>query len=526
MAAPTIPTELAEAHLRGLLATLGLDVEYVRGEGDTLYYRDRDGGEVPVLDLVGGYGSLIFGHNHPELVERARALLADRVPIHAQFSYHPYANELAAALNAIIHREFGTDEPYAAVFANTGAEGIETAMKHAEMDRVVRLGELRAEAEAGIAAARSAVRAGQARVADDVWAELGVDPHTPDAFERAVAELVRRNEESFARGPVFLTLAGSFHGKLAGSVQLTHNPGYRLPFRGLAAQARFLPADRPDEVAAAVAEERAAVLVPVVADGAVRLDAREAPVIGGFFVEPVQGEGGIHVLSAEMAATIRRVADETGFPVIVDEVQSGMGRTGAFFAASRVGLLGDCFVLAKGIGGGIAKASVVLVRRSRYRSDFELVHSSTFAKDAFSCHIGIEVVRMLEADGGAAYRRARERGQRLRAELGAVRAEFPDVVVDVRGEGLMLGVEFADLTGSADPVLRDNAAAGLIGYVFAGYLLREHRVRVFPTASAAHTLRVEPSLGISDEAIARFGAALRALCAVLRAGDGSALLPS
>ncbi|WP_156754231.1 aminotransferase class III-fold pyridoxal phosphate-dependent enzyme, partial [Actinokineospora pegani] len=139
MAAPAM--ELAEAHMRGLLASLGLDVEYIRGEGDTLYFRDRDGDEVPVLDLVGGYGSLIFGHNHPALVAKARELLADRVPVHAQFSYHPYANELANALNAVLHREFGVREPYSAVFANSGAEGVEIAMKHAELDRVIRAGE-------------------------------------------------------------------------------------------------------------------------------------------------------------------------------------------------------------------------------------------------------------------------------------------------------------------------------------------------------------------------------------------------
>ncbi|MBY8852326.1 aminotransferase class III-fold pyridoxal phosphate-dependent enzyme, partial [Saccharothrix sp. MB29] len=145
MAAPTMEPELAEAHMRRLLASLGLDTEYVRGEGDTLYYLDRNGAEVAVLDLVGGYGTLMFGHNHPELVALARDLLAKRVPLHAQFSYHPYANELAAALNRVLHREFDIDEPYSAVFANSGAEGIETAMKHAELDRVARVvGELHA----------------------------------------------------------------------------------------------------------------------------------------------------------------------------------------------------------------------------------------------------------------------------------------------------------------------------------------------------------------------------------------------
>ncbi|WP_156753400.1 aminotransferase class III-fold pyridoxal phosphate-dependent enzyme, partial [Actinokineospora pegani] len=371
----------------------------------------------------------------------------------------------------------------------------------------------------------AAVEAG-AGVGRGVWAALDVDPDAPDAFATAMARLAERNAAALGAGPVFLTLAGGFHGKLGASVQLTHNPGYRLPFQGLGAPARFLAADAPEAVAEAVAAERRAVLVPVVEAGVVTLRERDAPVICAFFVEPVQGEGGIHVLTPRMAGAIRAAADLHGFPVVVDEVQSGMGRTGRFFSAAATGLLGDVFVLAKGIGGGIAKSAVVLIRRSRYRSDFELVHSSTFAKDAFSCHIGIEVVGMLEADGGAAYAAATERGAALRAEAESVRADYPDVLVDVRGAGLMLGVEFADLSSSPDPVLSENAVTGLIGYVLSGYLLREHRVRVFPTASAAHTLRLEPSLGISDDAIRQFGAALRGLCALLRKGDGLALLPS
>jgi 4-aminobutyrate aminotransferase-like enzyme len=113
--------ELAEPYLLGVLATAGLDVEYVRGEGDTLYYRRGDE-EVPVLDFVGGYGSTMLGHSNPELVAYARELLAGQTPIHAQFSRHPYAGEVAGRLNRIIQRETGSDEHYFAIFANSGAE--------------------------------------------------------------------------------------------------------------------------------------------------------------------------------------------------------------------------------------------------------------------------------------------------------------------------------------------------------------------------------------------------------------------
>ncbi|MCC8243276.1 aspartate aminotransferase family protein [Saccharothrix luteola] len=477
---------LAEAHLGGLLSQLGLDAEYVRGEADTLWWRRPSGDEVPVVDFVGGYGSLVLGHNHPEVVRCARDLLDRQVPVHAQFSDHPYANDLALALNRVLWREFGTDEPYSAIFASTGAEAVEIALKHAEMARGARVAALRDEIEAHLA---------------DAPADL--------------AERVREhNEGRYDAPPVFLTLEGSFHGKLAGSVQLTHNAGYRLPFRALAAQARFVAGG---EVAKEV--EACRVTLLDVRDG--RLVERDLPVIAAFFVEPIQGEGGIHVLDAEVAADIRAAADAGGFPVVVDEIQTGIGRTGAFFASSHVGLRGDYVLLAKALGGGIAKAAVTLIRQSAYVPEFELVHSSTFAKDAFSCHIGSRVVDLVERLDACG--RAAERGQALASALRAVQADFPTVVADVRGRGLMLGLEFHDQTGAAGPV-GELAGQGLLGYVLAGYLLNAHHVRVFPTASATHTLRFEPSVFITDEQIDRLATGLRAACTALR-DNPNALLP-
>lgn len=519
MTASDVGLELSEPHMRGMLKSIGLDVEYLRGTGDTLFYRNADGEEVPVLDLVGGYGSLVFGHNHPTLVGKAQEMLAANVPVHAQFSYHPYANDLANTLNAVLKRELNVQEPYTALFGNSGAEAVEIAMKHAELDRVLRVSELRSMATALWTAATES----SPKVSTAASNHLGT-PISADIVQVARAA-ERLNEAAFTRGPVFLALEGGFHGKLTGSVQLTHNPGYRTPFKGLAAQARFV-ATRPGAVDDAVFSEQAEILLPMIEDGVLQLRREKVPVIAGFFVEPVQGEGGIRVIDEALATEIRDAADADGFPVIVDEIQSGMGRTGKFFAAAHIGLVGDYILLAKGIGGGIAKSSVAMIRTSRYRGDFELVHSSTFAKDAFSIGLGITVLQMLEADDGAAYSQATERGAALRVELKSVQEDYPDVISDVRGLGLMLGIEFADLSHSADPVLAENARQGLIGYVFAGHLLRRYSIRVFPTASAPHTLRAEPSIGLSDSAVAEAGRALRGLCALVREEKGAELLPN
>lgn len=526
--------ELAEPHLAGWLSSLGLGVEYIRSQGNTLFYRDDQGAEIPVLDLVGGYGSAILGHNNPEIVAYAKSLLDQGTPIHAQFSRHPYANDLAWKINGILQREFGTDEHYSAVFANSGAEAVEVAVKHAELDRVMKVAALGEEIEANLEKARAAVRSG-ARVSTEGAAQLlGPEANLPDAadtdtdagtaIDRLIDAVRAANGERMTARPVFLAPEGSFHGKLVGSVQLTHNAGYRTPFTALAAQCRFVPLDQPEALEKTVAEERRTVLDLTVEEDVVRLTERDLPVICAFILEPIQGEAGIRVLDQTAVRRIQRVCATIDCPIIVDEVQSGMGRSGAFFASSHLGLQGDYYTLAKSLGGGIAKAALTLIRGSRYRTDFELVHSSTFAKDSFSTLIAGRTVDLLEADDGRAYRLAAERGDQLLAMLGRLKEEFGDVVKDVRGKGLMVGLEFHDQSDSTSEIIREQAQAGLLGYLFAGYLLRVHAIRIFPTASATNTLRLEPSVYLTDDEIARADQGLRDLIAVLRKQDGETLL--
>ncbi|MFD9685101.1 aspartate aminotransferase family protein [Kitasatospora sp. NPDC059088] len=511
-------TGLAEPFLRAQLESLGLAVEYVRAEGDTLYRRGDDGRELPVLDLVGGFGATILGHNHPEILALAQELLSARVPVHAQFSLHPYAETVARRLNEILHRDTGDPGPYTAVFANSGAEAVEAAVKHAELDRGLKAAELLARIDEETDRARRAVRDGAVLSAAARRLADGGD------FESLAAALTAANRARAEEPPVLLALTGGFHGKLVGSVQLTHNPVVREPFRALAAPCRFVPAEDPAALAAAIAEEHRTALGLTVSDGTVDLAEHRLPRLCALVLEPVQGEGGVRPLTAGYARELQRICAEADCPIVVDEVQSGMGRTGSFLASSAIGLRGDYYVLAKSLGGGLAKAAVMLVHHRRHRPGFELLHSSTFAKDAFSTLIAARTLDLLEADGGARYRQAAERGERILARLEGIRDDFKDVVADVRGRGLMLGLELRDQGDSTSPALRELSRAGVLGYAAAGYLLHAHALRVFPTASATTTLRIEPSVHITDPQIAQAESGLRALCDLLRTQDGDRLL--
>jgi acetylornithine/succinyldiaminopimelate/putrescine aminotransferase len=336
-------------------------------------------------------------------------------------------------------------------------------------------------------------------------------------IDHLVAEVSRRNAEIEARQPLFLALEGGFHGKLVGSVQLTYNPMLRGPFRALAAQARFVPRDQPQMIAKVMEQERAALLDVVVQDGVVDIVERDFPVFTAAVVEPIMGEAGIFPLTAELAGALREACDTYGVPLIADEVQSGMGRAGTFLAGTQIGLKPDYIVLAKALGGGIAKLGVVLIHQRLYHKEFEFMHSSTFAKDGFSTRLALKVLQMLEADGGKAYELAAERGARAKAMMEAIRADYPEIVKEVRGKGLMIGFELHDQSGSALPAIRENHQA--VPFLILGHLLKKHRFRIARTASGPWTVRFEPSIYLSDDEIALVDTAFRDVCEILRSGD-------
>lgn len=515
------PTRFSDSCLTELLGAFGTDVEYVRAKGDTLFYRASDGTEVAVLDLLSGVGSLILGHNHPDLVDEAKRFLDADSPVHTQVSVHGGADEVGRLLNGIIHREFPGTEDYLTILANTGAEAVEGAVKHAEFDRLHKATRLLEEIDWNAGNAIAAVRSGSVRLPDGLSSLPAGHPvpTTVEELERVLADLLAGNREKLGKPPVFFALERSFHGKLVGSVQLTHGASYRAPFATLGLATRFVPPDQPDVLRRIADEERVTVFDVVVGDGRIDIAERDFPIFAALVVEPIQSEGGIHVLTEEFATAVRAICDDIGCPIIVDEIQSGMGRCGAFFAGSLNGFLGDYFTLSKSLGGGLAKVSATLVRESLYRKEFEFIHSSTFGRDGFSTAIALKTLQLLEADGGKAYERAAERGERLLQMLRGLARAHPDVIADVRGRGLLIGLEFTGQYTATSAIIRQHALTGTFGQVVAGYLLRVHGIRMLPTGSAPNVLRIEPSIYLGDAEIAQLEEALTELCALLRNQD-------
>jgi len=182
-------------------------------------------------------------------------------------------------------------------------------------------------------------------------------------------------------------------------------------------------------------------------------------------VEPIQGEGGIRVPSDEYLPGLRRICDEHGWLLMLDEIQTGVGRTGAWFAQQHAGIAADVTTVAKALGNGVpigaciarGKAATVLVPGS---------HGTTFGGNPLACRAGLAVLDRIERDG--LVDRAGMLGERMRARFRERLGDHPGVR-EVRGRGLMIGIELARECGE---LMQRALEAGLLINVTAGNVIR------------------------------------------------------
>jgi acetylornithine/succinyldiaminopimelate/putrescine aminotransferase/predicted amino acid dehydrogenase len=502
------------------MRAFGLEFEFCAAERDGLRLAQPCAFPGDVLDLVGGYGTSLFGHNHPELVAVAEDCLRKQKPFSAQASVRSSSAKLAARLSARVGASTGAS--YVVTFGSTGADAVEAAIKHAALARSRRLADLQARLERDLRRARRDGFAGVAvseEVSEEVSAGFGPGCRSAEqvltAALSAVANMRRRE-------PVFVSLEGAFHGKTVGAYALSDHR--ETPEDFVVPGPRRLGLNRVDWTPEKVVTSFEAELVNVYgiepdAAGVPRPRRYQLSPIAACFAEPIQGEGGVREVPADVLRALRRLADRHGAALVFDEIQCGMGRTGSFLASEQSGVRADYYLLSKSLGGGLAKISALLVQTELAVDDFGRHHTSTFAEDDPSAEIAFAVTDLLariEPMIAAA-------GQRLGTGLEDVAARWPDVFTQVRGRALLRGIQLAPVH-RVSKCLETMLGDARLGCVVSGHLLHRYGIRVLPTLSAPTTLRIQPSAYLSDSDIDRLISALDATAAVLRKKDFATLM--
>lgn len=253
------------------------------------------------------------------------------------------------------------------------------------------------------------------RLADIAPGALSVTYFTNSGAEAVEGAI--KVARKFTRRRRIVAFEGSFHGDTLGALSLGGNPLYRVPFEPLLPDTRILPFDDLDALA--------------------EIDDSVAAV----FVEPIQGEGGVRIPRDEFLPALRRRCSEVGALLVCDEVITGMGRTGKWFAVEQWGVCPDILILAKAIGGGLPLGA--FVGRPEIMSclshDPPLSHVTTFGGHPLSCAAGLAALEFAAREG------LPERASRLgELWLSRLRALIGPVLRAVRGRGLLLGLELAD----------------------------------------------------------------------------------
>jgi len=224
-------------------------------------------------------------------------------------------------------------------------------------------------------------------------------------------------------------------------------------------------------------------------------------------VEPIQGEGGIHVPPDGYLRACREACDRHGALLILDEVQTGIGRTGLMFACEREGVQSDLMTLAKALGGGVMPIGATMGTPAVWEAVFAsnpLLHTSTFGGNQLACVAGLATLDVIEQEG--LLERARRMGERLKSGLEEVSRRHPDLLLEVRGVGLMIGVEFRE-----DEVGELTIAQMMKRGVAAAYTLNNPRVIRFEPPLIIESAQVDQAIEVFEAAVAETATMLSAL---------------
>ncbi|MCL5676499.1 MAG: aminotransferase class III-fold pyridoxal phosphate-dependent enzyme [Firmicutes bacterium] len=223
---------------------------------------------------------------------------------------------------------------------------------------------------------------------------------------------------AFKKKPGIISTEGAFHGKTFGALSASGRELYRKPFYPLLPGFTHVPYGDAEAIAKAVNDDTAAVIL-----------------------EPIQGENGVVVPPDDYLPRVRQICDEKGVLLILDEVQTGMGRTGKLWAFEHWGVVPDILTTAKALGGGVMPIGAFMSTPEIFSvfDENPYIHSSTFGGNQMACAAGVAALDVIQEEG--LLEQAARKGKRLLTALTSLAKDYPDVIREVRGKGLLIGLE-------------------------------------------------------------------------------------
>lgn len=284
------------------------------------------------------------------------------------------------------------------------------------------------------------------------------------------------------KASVFINFERAYHGKTHAALALTPNEEYQGPFRPLAPDVRTLPYGDEEALARALREL--------------------GPKACAIVIEPVQGEGGVNLPPEGYLAAVQRLATEHGVLVIADEIQTGLGRTGEWFASVAAGMDPDVITLAKPLGGGLLPVGAAIARKSVYHALLPGLaskrHSTTFGGGSLAMAVALKSLELLVGEGLA--ERAANGGSYGLKRLRTMAERYPNLVESVRASGMLFAISLKPVIGFKVPGVSEEDVQTLA----AALLLRELHlggVHGCYSTNASRTARLTPALNMPQETL-------------------------
>jgi acetylornithine/N-succinyldiaminopimelate aminotransferase len=241
-----------------------------------------------------------------------------------------------------------------------------------------------------------------------------------------------------------ITAKNSFHGRTLATLTATGQKKFQKGFEPLVPGFKHVPFNDINSISKTITKETCAVML-----------------------EPIQGEGGVILPDQNYLKEVRELCNEHNILLILDEVQTGMGRTGKLFAYEHFGITPDIMTVAKGLGGGVPIGAMLATDKVAFAFQ-PGNHASTFGGNPLVCAAAVATIETLLEDGFI-LDQCNRMGKYLRKKLEQLKEEFPSLVIEIRGKGLLLGME---ITRDGDPIVRACLEKGVLINCTAGNVLR------------------------------------------------------